>query len=147
MRRAQRPDGSFEGSWAVCFTYGTWFAMSAFEALGIGPSDPAVQRAMQFLLGKQLPYIAVAMVNFFILLLMAIFIFKVPLKGSFPMLAIGALERAAPPAEPFAPPRASAHVCIVADEPIAAETIRALAALGFTSARHTTPVLGPAVVI
>jgi ribosome-dependent ATPase len=46
---------------------------------------------LEFLLGKQLPYIAVAMVNFFILLLMAIFIFKVPLKGSFPMLAIGAL--------------------------------------------------------
>ena len=42
---------------------------------------------LEFLLGKQLPYIAVAMVNFFILLLMAIFIFKVPLKGSFPTLA------------------------------------------------------------
>ena len=46
---------------------------------------------LEFLLGKQLPYIAVAMVNFFILLLMAIFIFKVPLKGSFTMLATGAL--------------------------------------------------------
>jgi ribosome-dependent ATPase len=46
---------------------------------------------LEFLLGKQLPYIAVAMVNFFILLLMAIFIFKVPLKGSFPTLALGAL--------------------------------------------------------
>jgi squalene/oxidosqualene cyclase-like protein len=53
LRRAQRPDGSFEGSWAVCFTYGTWFAMSAFEALGVGPSDGAVQRAMRFLLDKQ----------------------------------------------------------------------------------------------
>lgn len=53
LRRAQRPDGSFEGSWAVCFTYGTWFAMSAFQALGLGPSDGAVQRATQFLLEKQ----------------------------------------------------------------------------------------------
>jgi ribosome-dependent ATPase len=46
---------------------------------------------LEFLLGKQLPYIAVAMVNFFILLIMAVFIFKVPLKGSFPTLALGAL--------------------------------------------------------
>ena len=46
---------------------------------------------LEFLLGKQLPYIAVAMVNFFILLMMAVFIFKVPLKGSFPTLALGAL--------------------------------------------------------
>jgi squalene/oxidosqualene cyclase-like protein len=55
LRRAQRPDGSFEGSWAVCFTYGTWFAMSGFQALGVGPKDGAVQRAVQFLLEKQRP--------------------------------------------------------------------------------------------
>lgn len=53
LRKAQRPDGSFEGCWAVCFTYGTWFAMSAFEALGLEPTDGAVQRATAFLLGKQ----------------------------------------------------------------------------------------------
>ena len=46
---------------------------------------------LEFLLGKQLPYIAVAMVNFLMLLLMALFIFKVPLKGSFLTLALGAL--------------------------------------------------------
>ena len=39
---------------------------------------------LEFLLGKQLPYIAVAMVNFVMLLLMALFVFEVPLKGSFP---------------------------------------------------------------
>ena len=46
---------------------------------------------LEFLLGKQLPYIAVAMVNFVVLLLMALFVFEVPLKGSFPTLALGAL--------------------------------------------------------
>ncbi len=37
----------------------------------------------EFLIGKQLPYVAVAMINFFCLLLMAIFIFRVPIKGPF----------------------------------------------------------------
>src|SRR5208283_5631187 len=35
----------------------------------------------EFLIGKQLPYVAVAMVNFVFLLLMAVFLFGVPLKG------------------------------------------------------------------
>ena len=46
---------------------------------------------IEFLLGKQLPYIAVGLVNFAVLLLMALFVFGVPLKGSFPTLALGAL--------------------------------------------------------
>jgi ribosome-dependent ATPase len=46
---------------------------------------------LEFLLGKQLPYIAVAMVNFMIMFLMALFIFNVPIKGSFLTLALGAL--------------------------------------------------------
>jgi ribosome-dependent ATPase len=46
---------------------------------------------LEFLLGKQLPYIAVARVNFMIMFLMALFIFKVPLKGSFLTLVLGAL--------------------------------------------------------
>ena len=37
------------------------------------------------------PYIALAMVNFGLMFLMALFIFGVPLKGSFPVLAFGAL--------------------------------------------------------
>ena len=37
----------------------------------------------EFLLGKQLPYVVVAMVNFVLLLLMAFFVFGVPVKGSF----------------------------------------------------------------
>jgi ribosome-dependent ATPase len=46
---------------------------------------------LEFLLGKQLPYIAVAIINFMIMFLMALFIFNVPLKGSFLTLALGAL--------------------------------------------------------
>jgi ribosome-dependent ATPase len=45
----------------------------------------------EFLLGKQVPYIAVAMVNFVFLLLMAIFVFDVPLKGPFLTLLIGTI--------------------------------------------------------
>ena len=47
---------------------------------------------MEFLVGKQIPYIAVAFVNFFVLLVMALFVFSVPLKGSFPTLVLGALS-------------------------------------------------------
>jgi ribosome-dependent ATPase len=44
---------------------------------------------LEFLLGKQLPYVAVALVNFVVMFLMALFLFKVPLKGSFPTLLAG----------------------------------------------------------
>jgi ribosome-dependent ATPase len=46
---------------------------------------------VEFLLGKQLPYIAVAMANFTLMLTLALFVFKVPLKGSFPTLLLGVL--------------------------------------------------------
>jgi ribosome-dependent ATPase len=46
---------------------------------------------LEFLLGKQLPYIAVAMANFTLMLLLALFVFKIPLKGSFPTLLLGVL--------------------------------------------------------
>jgi ribosome-dependent ATPase len=44
---------------------------------------------LEFLIGKQLPYVAVAMMNFIIMFAMAIFVFKVPLKGSFLALLAG----------------------------------------------------------
>jgi lanosterol synthase len=53
LRRAQRSDGSFEGSWAVCFTYGTWFGVSGLLAAGAGPEDPAIRRACAFLEHRQ----------------------------------------------------------------------------------------------
>ncbi len=46
---------------------------------------------LEFLLGKQLPYVALAMLNFLLLTLLAATIFGVPIKGSFPTLAAGAL--------------------------------------------------------
>jgi ribosome-dependent ATPase len=46
---------------------------------------------LEFLLGKQIPYIGVAMTNFLVMFLMALFVFQVPLKGSFPALFVGVL--------------------------------------------------------
>ena len=46
---------------------------------------------LEFLLGKQLPYIGLGMINFFILVVVAIYVFQVPLKGSFFTLSLGAL--------------------------------------------------------
>jgi len=46
---------------------------------------------LEFLVGKQLPYVAVAMVNFALMFIMALFVFRVPLKGSFPTLLLGTL--------------------------------------------------------
>jgi ribosome-dependent ATPase len=46
---------------------------------------------IEFLFGKQIPYVAVAMVNFAVLFLMAVFIFDVAFKGSFITLLLGAV--------------------------------------------------------
>src|SRR4030095_4471833 len=46
---------------------------------------------LEFLIGKQLPYIAVAMVNFSLMFVMALLVFRVPLRGSFATLLLGVL--------------------------------------------------------
>jgi ribosome-dependent ATPase len=46
---------------------------------------------LEFLLGKQIPYVGLAMVNFALMYLLALFIFEVPLKGSFSTLLLGTL--------------------------------------------------------
>ncbi len=46
---------------------------------------------LEFLLGKQIPYIAIGMMNYFLLMLMSIVVFQVPLKGSGLMLTVCAL--------------------------------------------------------
>lgn len=46
---------------------------------------------LEFLLGKQLPYLALAMLNFLLLALLAVTAFGVPMKGSFPTLAAATL--------------------------------------------------------
>ncbi len=45
---------------------------------------------LEFLLGKQLPYIGMGMINFVLMLAMAVLLFQVPLKGSFLALLVGA---------------------------------------------------------
>ena len=46
---------------------------------------------MEFLIGKQLPYIGLAMLNFFLMMGMALFFFGVPFTGSFIGLTLAAL--------------------------------------------------------
>ncbi len=48
-------------------------------------------RRMEFLLGKQLPYIGIGMANFVILTIVVVFLLQVPMKGSLLTLAFGAL--------------------------------------------------------
>ncbi len=50
----QREDGSWFGSWGICFTYGTWFGVSGLRAAGAPPNHVAIQRACEFLFTKQL---------------------------------------------------------------------------------------------
>nr|XP_033803079.1 lanosterol synthase isoform X2 [Geotrypetes seraphini] len=57
-RRVQHTDGSWEGSWGVCFTYGTWFGLEAFACMGHiyrdGEACEEVVKACQFMLSKQM---------------------------------------------------------------------------------------------
>lgn len=46
---------------------------------------------LEFLLGKQLPYIGLGMINFLTLVLLAVFVFGIPVKGSLLALCLGAL--------------------------------------------------------
>jgi len=46
---------------------------------------------LEFLLGKQLPYVAIAMVNFAVTVAIATLVFGVPIRGSVPALVLGAL--------------------------------------------------------
>jgi ribosome-dependent ATPase len=43
---------------------------------------------LEYLVGKQLPYIAIGMINFFILVALALIVFGVPIKGSFLLLTL-----------------------------------------------------------
>ncbi|XP_020034252.1 lanosterol synthase isoform X1 [Castor canadensis] len=57
-RQKQRADGSWEGSWGVCFSYGTWFGLEAFACMGHtyrdGVACAEVSRACNFLLSRQM---------------------------------------------------------------------------------------------
>ncbi|XP_046553648.1 LOW QUALITY PROTEIN: lanosterol synthase-like [Haliotis rubra] len=57
VRNKQRPDGSWEGSWGVCFTYGGWFGLEAFACMGFrydkNNVPQEVRRACEFFVKKQ----------------------------------------------------------------------------------------------
>ncbi|KAH8481430.1 hypothetical protein H0E87_029054, partial [Populus deltoides] len=50
----QEKDGSWYGSWGVCFTYGTWFGINGLVAAGKSFNDnSSIRKACDFLLSKQ----------------------------------------------------------------------------------------------
>jgi len=53
IKKKQRPDGSWYGSWAVCFTYAAFFAVEALVNAGVPDSDPVFAKNRAFLLSKQ----------------------------------------------------------------------------------------------
>ncbi|GER49887.1 cycloartenol synthase [Striga asiatica] len=51
----QLPDGSWYGSWGVCYTYGTWFGLTGLINGGkTYANSSSVRKACEFLLSKQL---------------------------------------------------------------------------------------------
>ncbi|KAM0750640.1 putative lanosterol synthase [Meredithblackwellia eburnea MCA 4105] len=55
IRKAQRTDGSWYGSWGVCFTYATMFAIESLSLEGeTYENSAAVRKACDFLLSKQM---------------------------------------------------------------------------------------------
>lgn len=55
IKRVQRKDGSWFGSWGICFTYATKFALESLEILGeTYQNSDHVKRAVHFLLDKQM---------------------------------------------------------------------------------------------
>ena len=49
LRAEQTEDGSWFGRWGVNYIYGTWSALCAFNAAGVGSEDPAVAHAAAWL--------------------------------------------------------------------------------------------------
>nr|AUC63275.1 cycloartenol synthase [Kalopanax septemlobus] len=55
IEKIQASDGSWYGSWGVCFTYGTWFGVKGLVAAGRTFSNcSSIRKACDFLLSKQL---------------------------------------------------------------------------------------------
>ncbi len=52
--RSQGEDGGWEGSWGVCFSYGTWFGTWGLRSAGLEVEHPALRRAAAFLRSHQL---------------------------------------------------------------------------------------------
>lgn len=55
IHKDQRPDGSWYGSWGICFTYATMFALESLAIAGeTCANSERVRRACDFLLSKQM---------------------------------------------------------------------------------------------
>ncbi len=55
IRKAQRADGSWYGSWGICFTYAGMFALESLASVGeTYENSPRVRRACEFFLSKQM---------------------------------------------------------------------------------------------
>ena len=53
LRTEQEADGSWFGRWGTNYIYGTWSVLTAFAQAGLEPQDPAVRRAVGWLLDRQ----------------------------------------------------------------------------------------------
>ncbi|EGC40360.1 hypothetical protein DICPUDRAFT_74059 [Dictyostelium purpureum] len=53
IKSIQRQDGSWIGSWGICFTYGTWFGIEGLVAAGEPLNSPNIIKACKFLVSKQ----------------------------------------------------------------------------------------------
>jgi squalene-hopene/tetraprenyl-beta-curcumene cyclase len=53
LRRTQLPDGSWFGRWGVNYIYGTWSVLCALNAAGVAHDDPAIVRAVNWLIAIQ----------------------------------------------------------------------------------------------
>ncbi|XP_071477715.1 lanosterol synthase-like [Diadema antillarum] len=58
IKGIQKEDGSWEGSWGVCFTYATWFGLEGLGCMGqrydLDTATPEVKKACEFLVSKQM---------------------------------------------------------------------------------------------
>jgi squalene-hopene/tetraprenyl-beta-curcumene cyclase len=53
LRANQEKDGSWFGRWGTNYIYGTWSVLCALNAAGLAHNDPAILRAVAFLLATQ----------------------------------------------------------------------------------------------
>ena len=53
LRREQEADGSWYGRWGTNYIYGTWSVLCALNAAAVPPDDPAVLRAVDWLVSVQ----------------------------------------------------------------------------------------------
>ena len=51
--REQEEDGSWYGRWGTNYVYGTWSALTAFNAVGEDPASPHIRRAVRWLERRQ----------------------------------------------------------------------------------------------